>query len=231
MSISPPLFDYNLSEKDLARFWSKVDRRSSHDCWEWAAGRDRDGYGMFRLPHNTPRAHRVSYLMAYGPFPQTLLVCHSCDNPACVNPQHLFLATNQVNLADRNNKNRQAKGESIGSSTLTSLEVLEIRRLYATGQYTQADLAAQFGVSAPSVISQIASGKVWKHIGGPLRSPGRGRRGEAHHGAMLTADNVREIRQLYETGDFSQPSLARQFGVSLTTINRVICRRLWKHVD
>lgn len=77
------------------RFWSKVDR--SGDCWVWTAGKNRGGYGRFRVGGRMRRAHRVSYSWANGPIPAGLDLDHTCHVPACVNPAHLRLATNAQN--------------------------------------------------------------------------------------------------------------------------------------
>jgi hypothetical protein len=83
------------------RFWVKVDKRGPDECWQWIGIRNEDGYGRPYL-----RAHRVSWQIANGRDPGSLFVCHSCDNPSCVNPNHLWLGTNTVNLRDMVAKGR-----------------------------------------------------------------------------------------------------------------------------
>ena len=82
-------------------FWRKVQRDDG--CWMWTAGRDGDGYGSYR----NKRAHRVAWQLTRGPIPDGLVVCHSCDNPACVRPDHLFLGTQQDNIQDMLRKGRR----------------------------------------------------------------------------------------------------------------------------
>lgn len=133
------------------------------ECWEWHGQVANTGYG--RVSYGKSRrmlAHRASYQIHRGSIPNGMVVCHKCDNPICVNPDHLFLGTQTDNMADKQQKGRQAKGEKSGPSKLTRSQVKEIRAQYQRGAL-QEDLAAQFGV-VRSHISQIVNRKTWKHI-------------------------------------------------------------------
>lgn len=93
--------------KDIARFWAKVKFRIMPDqCWEWAASKFKNDYGKFRHSGKTLYTHRVSWELTNGAIPDGLCVLHECDNPACVNPSHLFLGTQLDNIRDRHNKKR-----------------------------------------------------------------------------------------------------------------------------
>lgn len=93
------------------RFWKKVERRSSTDCWEWRGAMKNTGYGCISVPGNARKqitAHRASALIHFGMFDRRLMVLHSCDNRRCVNPEHLRLGTNTDNVRDMWDRNRQA---------------------------------------------------------------------------------------------------------------------------
>lgn len=151
--------------KDVTRFWSKVDRRTPDECWNWQAGTNKDGYGFFALKSKCVRAHRVAYELATGKLPSELKVLHSCDNPACCNPAHLSLGTQLQNMKDRNQKGRQARqtGETNGGHKLTLEDVQEIRRLYKLGGTSQREIAKEFGISRAQA-GRITSGQNWKDV-------------------------------------------------------------------
>ena len=86
------------------RFWSKVNKTDG--CWEWTAYLNKQGYGRYGIGSNVYRAHRLAFEEAYGPIPEGMFVCHKCDNPSCVRPDHLFLGTNSDNLKDCSAKGR-----------------------------------------------------------------------------------------------------------------------------
>ena len=147
------------------RFWSKVDK--SQPCWLWTAAKHRKGYGWFRVHKEPMMAHRVAYILANGPIPLGLHVLHSCDTPACVNPEHLFLGTNQENVDDKVRKNRQYKPNHKGSrhtqATVDEAVVLQIRQDHATGNYQHKDLAKKYGTTT-SIVGKIVRRERWTHI-------------------------------------------------------------------
>lgn len=149
-----------MTQSIKARFMSKVRLDEATGCWEWAASK-RGEYGQFHLDGKVPHAHRVSYALRYGPIQDGLHVLHRCDNPGCVNPEHLFLGTQTENMADRDVKGRQACQQGAGNNhaKLTEDDVLAIRA--ASG--TQQTIADRFGITR-AMVSQIRLRKAWAHL-------------------------------------------------------------------
>lgn len=96
----------------LERFMSKVKFFAPGECWEWTAHKSKDGYGSFRIKKQYLKAHRVSYEWAKGTIPKKMCVCHSCDNPSCVNPEHLWVGTQRENVLDMHAKKRSKASEN-----------------------------------------------------------------------------------------------------------------------
>ena len=149
------------------RFWEKVVRRGSDDCWEWTAYRTPKGYGQILnggKGNGLSRAHRISWVIHSGMIPQGMCVLHHCDNPGCVNPAHLFLGTNKDNSRDMVAKCRSSHvgipGEDNGSAKLSERSVREIRQLLVSGCLSMTAVAVQYGVGR-SAIEKIKYGKTW----------------------------------------------------------------------
>lgn len=138
------------------RFWAKVQKTDS--CWNWTAGKNK-GYGQFKVFGKMILTHRFSYELHYGAIPAEMLVCHRCDNPVCVRPDHLFLGTHIDNMNDREQKGRSTFGVKNGNAKLTEEKVKEIRVL----NLSRGEIAERYGVSQVQ-IGRIRSGKQWKHI-------------------------------------------------------------------
>jgi hypothetical protein len=102
-----------LTEKNRQRFLSKFKQGTPDECWEWIGSTDIENYGIVKWNKKRFRAHRISYELFKGEIPKGLCVCHSCDNPKCVNPNHLWVGTIKENNTDRTQKGRNAdrKGE------------------------------------------------------------------------------------------------------------------------
>lgn len=143
--------------------WKRIDKKGENDCWEWKGSLNSKGYGQMRINQIYYYPHRIVYELITGIIPKGLCILHTCDNRKCCNPNHLFLGTRQDNAKDRDNKNRQARGEIIKISKLTPIQIKEIRKLYSIVGYTQRELGQEFNIDQ-TTISQIISKKTWKHI-------------------------------------------------------------------
>ena len=149
------------------RLWRRVDKNGSKigymdsRCWEWQGYRLKEGYGHIKEGKTMTLTHRLSWRVNFGEIPEAMLVLHRCDNPSCVNPDHLFLGTHQDNMDDRGAKGRQANqgGEKNGRSKLDSISVIEIRN----SLLSRKELAKLYLVSK-SLIDKIINRNVWTHI-------------------------------------------------------------------
>lgn len=147
---------------------SKIVKQNELECWEWIGFKGRDGYGIVHTKGKLIKAHRIAYCNAND---KTLadikdvVVRHTCDNRACVNPLHLLLGTSSDNTQDRHERDRDARGSTNGNSKLTEEQVLVIRAKHAPWSRTRGHtaLAKEYGVSS-SLISQIINRDIWTHI-------------------------------------------------------------------
>lgn len=221
---------YSLHDPPEVRFWAKVDKSLGPDgCWVWTAGKTGSGYGVLTIDYKAVSVHRFSYELHCGPIPEGRFVCHHCDNPACVNPTHLFLGTPKDNMHDMIAKGRQVRttpprhsGEDHPNARLTWKQVSEMRSLFATGTYSISELALQYGVTNAN-IGMIVHWRTWRtEDSPPPEHPGRNK---------LTEDDVRVILAEYASGKVLQRELARQFNVSRPLISAIVNKKRWSHID
>ena len=154
-----------LTKAEVDRFFNKVDKRKDEECWEWTGAKFNTGYGMVALKkgrRKTHAAHRISWIIQNKePIPTGLIICHTCDNRLCVNPNHLYAGTHLQNNLDtiRRGRTNRKLGEECSWAKISEKDA----RYILESTEKQADLAQKFGVD-PSTICQIKSGKRWKHL-------------------------------------------------------------------
>jgi hypothetical protein len=158
-------------ENDYSRFNLRVFPEPSCGCWLWAGASDGHGYGHFWFRKAIMKAHRVSWIFHHGEIPSGLWVLHHCDNPACVNPAHLFLGDRTANMRDMAAKGRQvfqvspekvARGSRAGQSKLNEEQVLKIKQALSNGNSLR-NISLEYGVNK-STISHIRTGRNWSHL-------------------------------------------------------------------
>lgn len=164
------LIKVNNFSRTEVQFWNKVNKDGPihpvyGQCWVWTGCTTECGYGKFGVCGKVLKVHRWAYEEFVGPISQELGVLHRCDNPPCIRPNHLFLGTQIENIADCNEKGRQAKGEALPQSKLTEEDVREIRRRYRPRSRVNnlRILAEEFRVGHIA-IWDIINRKSWKHV-------------------------------------------------------------------
>lgn len=147
---------------EQSRFWSSVETAGDDDCWVWAKSKDRKGYGKFGVgsmkdgTRRIEQSSRTAWRLTNGPIPDGLFVCHSCDNPPCCNPRHLWLGTCKENLQDMH-----AKGRFYAKSWTDKEKIKAIKILGASK--TIEEIANEIDVQ-PSFVSKVLRGASFKHI-------------------------------------------------------------------
>lgn len=209
----------NISSDAEQRLWAKTDK--TKECWIWLGHKDRDGYGNIRIgERKAMRTHRLSFFLATKIDPIGMFVCHHCDNPSCINPDHLYLGTALENNRDKINRNREnwAKGERVHNAKLTRDQVLSIFKEYKAGGVRHIDLAKKYGVSQ-TAIQLILSGKNWKHN---KRSIKNMRNAPKPGLKVLNKSNEKKVYKEYMDGGVSQAKIAEKYGVSQQTVSNIV---------
>lgn len=220
-----------ISEKQtyIDRFMKKIIKK---DCWEWTACTTPQGYGQFVFNGKMQGAHRVSWQIHRGSIPYGMLVCHKCDNPRCVNPDHLFLGTHKDNSVDMSSKGRGLlkRGEKHPSAKLKEEDVKEIFNL--SGQLSQREIAKKFNVSQ-GLIQIILKHQAWENITISLKSMSAGglasnQKGSNSGRAKLSEKDVEIILKM--RGLKTSVQVGNEFSVTSGNIRSIWARRSWSHL-
>ena len=145
----------------IERFEKFINKDGEGGCHIWTGSKRYGGYGQFGFFRYPMAAHRLSYLFYIGSIPKGMFVLHKCDNPACVNPDHLFLGTQADNMADKARKGR-ARGENHPGAKLSEQDVQDIRASIASGE-RNSRIARRYGV-CDATIRLIETGKNWGFV-------------------------------------------------------------------
>lgn len=196
------------------RFWPKVKKTAA--CWLWKGSKNIKGYGqIYNRETNAPiLAHRAAWELLRGPVPEGQWVLHKCDNPACVNPEHMFIGDHVGNMNDASSKGRLS-GERNGSAKLTWDQIAEIRRRYDN---LLAALEKEFKVSKKYLAQDVLRGKRWTQGANA---------GERNSSAKLTWVQVRAIRASAE----KSAVLEARYNISKMSVYLIRTHRSWKEKD
>lgn len=210
----------SLKERILLRTGPKLE----NGCMEWKGTIGRHGYGVICFKRRILRSNRAVYEVYNGPIPENMCVCHSCDNPTCVNPEHLWLGTMKDNMIDKVRKGRAkvGTGERHGHAKLTWVDVRNIREEYKTMSSTE--LAEKYNIHQ-TTITNICSMKRWQD---EAYQPYK----KIVHKRLLTEKDVIEIRKKYIHGKrgYGYISLAKEFGLKESCIYNIIKNKTYKEV-
>jgi hypothetical protein len=207
-----------MEHPDAQRFWAKVDKGPG--CWTWTAHKNRTGYGKFYFEGNAGSlAHRVAWALAYGDPPVDKMVCHHCDNPACVRPDHLFLGTCEDNHKDKARKGRcrngwdtgVMQGRSLAWKRMSASDVERIHALHGAG-VSQSNIAKMVGFSPMTVSRAIHRGH--KRPLPDARKPC----------VVLTDDLARAIHAERQLGK-TYLEIGKKFGCSYGTVSNAVRRQ------
>lgn len=187
---------------------------AENGCILWQSPRNKGGYGLVTFEKKQMFAHRLAWQRAYGPIPEGLHVCHHCDTPACVNPNHLFIGSDADNQRDKTLKGRQPKGATHYATKLTDAQLIAIRN----DLRPQHQIAAEYGITQGHV-SDIKNRKKRGSIPGGVKPEEM----QKNH-RRLTIEQVTAIRQDIR----NQYVIAQEYGIVQAQVSRIKNGKQWK---
>lgn len=210
--------------KHLIKFMNRIEPtkdKSANECWHWIGLKSKYGYGKMCINSKNLTAHRFMYEMINGDIPSNMFICHKCDNPACVNPNHLFLGNVRDNTVDMVQKNRAPnyKGNNNPRSKITDKIVLEIYNKAKYSGISYNKLAREYKISA-SLVSEIMRGNLWGHLNLEPYQKYNSKK-NSNHRNKLTQEQVIEIYSLKRDKFLEKEQIAKTYGVSGDTIKAI----------
>jgi len=204
----------NYPQDIITRFWSKVNYPGNdQNCWEWTAGKDKDGYGKFCINSKlSVRAHRFAWEYYNGIIPNKLNICHNCDNPSCCNPEHLFLGTTLENNQDRNEKDRQCKGSNSHLAKTTETIIKQILTDIENNKYQNLNQIERDYNIKSKILRGIFRREIWKHVTCIYSDQELSTLKNKVMNRILTQIEIQQIKSRLEAGD-RQCDIANDFNV------------------
>lgn len=218
------------------RYADRIIPEPNSGCWLWCGSQIPKGYGTLTSGGASHYAHRAAYECAHGKgTAQGHVIRHQCDQPCCVNPDHLLSGTNRDNSQDavRRGRMRAPRGEKNAKAKITDAQALNVAHMARSGM-TATEIANATAISRPTIYT-ILKGANWRHL--DVAVPDRRRTrvippygtGEDCPRAVLTRPQVVAIRARLASGEKGS-ALAREYSVSQATISSIKVRRNWGHV-
>lgn len=217
----------NYSQKTVNRFWRKVINPGNWDsekCFIWNACVNNDGYGQFSLNNRSFPAHKFSYEFYFGPVSDGFEVCHICNNPPCVNPNHLYLATHKENMEYMVECNR------VGSARQTTESILEMLNKINLGVYTSTVQIMEDYNMTKVTVHNILTGKAWRTITkDKYTDQDLKRLHRLIDHRSLTNDQVRQIKLMIKQGN-TNANIARYFQIPPKTVSYIKLGKTYKDI-
>lgn len=214
---------YRLRNKSaVERFWFAVVKRET-GCWLY---RNRpEVYGNLKGDDGkTKLAHRFSFELHNGPIPRGMFVCHKCDTPGCVNPDHLYVGTHEDNNQDMIDRDRRrtaaCQADKLRRRAMDSVTAEAAKQEYETGMFTMVQLAKKYSCSQATISAIIRGVPNYANRDREVKT-----RRTGNFRSKITAEQREEIRQKYAIGSFTQTQLAVEYGITQTRVSDIITGR------
>lgn len=216
-----------MNKQDYDRFYSKTKVDDSTRCVNWTGtskGIPKNKRPKFWIDKKWITAYRVLWEHHFGEITSDQHICHACDNPLCVNINHLWLGNNTLNQLDKlaKGRGRYATEMEHGHRKLDLETVKHIRELYSTGEYTTRQLGETYNIDSKTVHALII-GKTWKSVGGPIASVEKGHancKGSNNPNSKLSDEDIENIIKCKRLGQ-TNSSLAEEYNVHFSSIQRI----------